>query len=215
MYEDLKPKQLAVLGFLKEHSGKYGYPPSVREICSHLDIKSTSTVFAILNNLEKKSYIRRDPTKPRAIEILDSSFASSSNLNYNPEIIQLPLVGRIAAGQPILAEENIEEYMSLPASHVKGKDCFMLRVRGDSMINVGILNDDYIIVDSSVKNPSNGDMIAALVDEMGATVKTFRKDKNDKNKILLIPENDDYQTMEFHVSQVSILGKVTGVFRLY
>ncbi|WAW15723.1 transcriptional repressor LexA [Peptostreptococcus equinus] len=214
MYEDLKPKQLAVLQFLKEHSGRFGYPPSVREICSHLDIKSTSTVFAILNHLEKKTYIRRDPTKPRAIEILDPSFSNSSNLNYNPEIIQLPLVGRIAAGQPILAEENIEEYMSLPSSHIKGKDCFMLRVSGDSMVNAGIFDKDYIIVDSSVKNPSNGDIVAALVDENGATVKTFRKNKNDKNKIQLIPENDNYEIMQFHASQVSILGRVTGVFRL-
>ena len=210
MYEELKQKDIDVLAYLKDHSSRYGYPPSVREICKKLDIKSTSTVFAIIKRLEKHNYIRKDPTKPRAIEILDRDTESSS-LNYNDEVLRLPLVGQIAAGSPILAEENIEEYIALPSSYVKNGSSFMLKVKGDSMLNAGILDGDYIIIDPSNKNPSNGKMVAALIDGDTSTVKTLeRRD----NKIILKPENPDYQPMIFNPSQVSILGLVSGVFRV-
>lgn len=211
MYEDLKEKDILVLEYIKEHSGAKGYPPSVREICKKLGIKSTSTVFKILNRLEKYDYIRKDATKPRAIEILDKGVSSENIVGFNSEVINIPIVGQIAAGEPIFAEENIEEYMTLPSSYVKGKNCFMLRVKGDSMIDVGIMDRDYIIVDSSQINPIDGKIVVALVNEDSSTVKTLlRKD----NKIILKPENSLYEEMVFEADQVSIMGTVTGVFRV-
>ncbi|MEG0249717.1 MAG: transcriptional repressor LexA [Peptostreptococcus sp.] len=211
MYEDLKAKEILVLEYIKEHSGAKGYPPSVREICKKLDIKSTSTVFNILNRLERFDYIRKDATKPRAIEILSKGITSENTVGYNSETINIPIVGQIAAGEPIFAEENIEEYMTLPSSHVKGQECFMLRVKGDSMIDVGIMNRDYIIVDSSQINPTDGKIVVALVNEDTSTVKTFLK-KGDK--IVLKPENALYEPMVFEADEVSIMGTVTGVFRV-
>src|SRR3712207_1942022 len=193
MYEELKQKDIDVLSFLKEHSARHGYPPSVREICKQLDIKSTSTVFAIINRLEKYKYIRKDPSKTRAIEILDRDTESTS-LGYDSEILKLPLIGQIAAGSPILAEENIEEYIALPASHVKNGNSFMLKVKGDSMINAGILDGDYIIIDPSIKSPKDGKMVAALIDGETATVKTIHRYGS---QIILKPENPDYQSMIF------------------
>lgn len=210
MYEELRQKDIYVLEYLREHSSRYGYPPSVREICKKLDIKSTSTVFAIMKKLEKHNYIRRDPSKPRAIEILDRD-TDNSYLNYNDEVLRLPLIGQIAAGSPILAEENIEEYIALPSSYIRNGGSFMLRVKGDSMINAGILDGDYIIIDPSKKSPSNGKIVAALIDGDTSTVKTIEKYDN---HIVLKPENPDYSPMIFEPGQVSILGLVCGVFRI-
>lgn len=208
MYEELKEKDILVLNYIKEHSGNKGYPPSVREICNKLGIKSTSTVFGILNRLEKYEYIRKDPTKPRAIEILDKN--SENPTITNREVISLPVVGEIAAGEPIFAEENIEEYIPLPSSYIKGRNCFMLKVKGDSMIDAGIFDRDLIVVDSSDKNPKKGKIIAALIDGDTATVK--RLDIRN-GKIILIPENKTYSEMIFSPEEIQILGSVTGVFR--
>ena len=211
MYDNLNEKELSVLNFLKVHIKDRGYPPSVREICKNLDIKSTSTVFAILNTLEKNKYIRKDPSKTRAIEILDMS-DESNRLNLNPEIINLPLVGSIAAGSPILAQENIEDYISLPSAYIKGKDCFMLKIKGDSMVDVGIMDKDYIIVDAADTRADNGKIVVALINGESATVKTIEK-KN--GKIWLIPQNSAYEPMIFEPDQVKVMGSVTGVFRVY
>lgn len=211
MYEDLKEKDILVLEYIKEHSAAKGYPPSVRETCKKLNIKSTSTVFNILNRLEKYNYIRKYATKPRAIEILDKGLDSENTVGFNSETINIPIVGQIAAGEPIFAEENIEEYMTLPSSHIKGKECFMLRVKGDSMIDVGIMNRDYIIVDSTQISPIDGKIVVALVNEESSTVKTLLK-KN--GKIILKAENPIYEPMVFEASEVRIMGTVTGVFRV-
>lgn len=208
MYEELREKDILVLNYIKEHSGNKGYPPSVREICNELGIKSTSTVFGILNRLEKYEYIRKDPTKPRAIEILDKN--SENPTITSQEIISLPVVGEIAAGEPIFAEENIQEYIPLPSSYIKGRSCFMLKVKGDSMIDAGIFDRDLIVVDSSDKKPKKGKIIAALIDGDTATVK--RLDIRN-GKIILIPENKMYSEMVFSPEEVQILGSVTGVFR--
>lgn len=210
MFEDLNEKDISVLLYIREHSNQKGYPPSVREICKKLDIKSTSTVFSIMKRLEENNYIRKDPSKPRAIEILDKSYDTPTDISRNLETISLPVVGQIAAGSPILAEENIEEYFPIPASFIKGNNSFMLVVRGDSMIDVGIFDKDYIIVNASDIRPQNGKIIAALIDGESATVKTFHK-KGDK--IILKPENQSMDPMIYDASQVSILGTVTGVFR--
>ena len=211
MYDNLNEKELSVLNFLKVHIKDRGYPPSVREICKNLDIKSTSTVFAILNTLEKNKYIRKDPSKTRAIEILDMS-DESNRLNLNPEIINLPLVGSIAAGSPILAQENIEDYIGLPSAYIMGKDCFMLKIKGDSMVDVGIMDKDYIIVDAADTRADNGKIVVALINGESATVKTIEK-KN--GKIWLIPQNSAYEPMIFEPDQVKVMGSVTGVFRVY
>lgn len=207
MYENLRDKELSVLNFLRSHIRDKGYPPSVREICKSLDIKSTSTVFAILNKLETNKFIRKDPSKPRAIEILDNDLPNSHS-----EIIELPLVGSVSAGIPILAQENIEDYIGLPASYIKGKNCFMLRIKGDSMVDVGIMDKDYIIVDANNTRADNGKIVVALIDGENATVKTIEKIED---KIILIPQNQLYEPMVFEASQVQIMGTVTGVFRVY
>lgn len=213
MYEDLNDKENAVLEFLKDHITQKGYPPSVREICRKLEIKSTSTVFTILNNLEKLGYIRKDPAKTRALVLLSKSYGSTSTdeqVSMNLETISIPVLGRIAAGAPILAEENIEEYLPFPASLIRGGNCFVLRVNGDSMTDAGIFDQDYLIVDSDRKNPRNGDIIAAMVNDESATVKRFKKDGD---KIFLIPENELFPIQIYRAEQVKILGKVRGVFR--
>lgn len=185
MYLDLSDKQVLVLEFIKEQLMAKGYPPSVREICTAVNIKSTSTVHGYLNKLEKLGYIRRDPTKPRAIEVLDGN--SNPNVSgLNQEIINLPLVGQITAGEPILAQENIEEYIPLPSNLIKGSDNFVLKVKGDSMINAGILNNDYIIVDKK-NTASNSQIVIALINGETSTVKRFYKENN---FVRLQPEND-------------------------
>ena len=194
-------KQQEILDYLKEEILSKGYPPTVREICEKVGLRSTSSVHSHLNTLERNGYIRRDPTKPRAIEICDDSFQM-----VRTEMASLPIVGNVAAGQPILAQENIENYFPVPAEIVPSGDSFALRVRGDSMINVGIFNGDLLFV-NSCNTARNGEIVVALVEDE-ATVKTFHKENG---YIRLQPEND---TMDpIIVDHCVILGKVFGVFR--
>ena len=173
-------KQQEILDYIKEEILKKGYPPAVREICEAVHLKSTSSVHSHLETLEKNGYIRRDPTKPRAIEITDDSFQA-----VRTEMTSLPVVGNVAAGQPILAEENIESYLPIPAESVPtGEPCFVLNVRGDSMINAGILDGDQIFV-QCCQEAYNGQIVVALIDD-SATVKRFYKEKD---HIRLQPEN--------------------------
>ena len=173
----------------------------MREICEAVHLKSTSSVHSHLETLERNGYIRRDPTKPRAMEILDDTFGLTRR-----EMVQVPVIGTVAAGQPILAEENIEDYFPIPANMLPNSQTFMLRVKGSSMINAGILEDDYVIVEQT-SSASNGDIIVALIDD-SATVKRFYKEDR---QYRLQPEND---TMEpIIVSEMNVLGKVVGLFR--
>ncbi|MDD6380662.1 MAG: transcriptional repressor LexA [Lachnospiraceae bacterium] len=202
-YGKITKKQQEILDFIKSEILNKGYPPSVREICEAVDLKSTSSVFSHLNTLEKNGYIRRDPTKPRAIEILDDNF----NLTRR-EVTNIPVIGNVAAGQPLLAVQNIEAYFPIPAEYVPNKESFMLRVKGESMINAGILDGDTIMV-ARCNTAENGDMVVALVDD-SATVKTFYKEKD---HIRLQPENDNMDPII--VPDCQILGKVFGVLRLF
>lgn len=197
-------KQQEILEYIKDEILKKGYPPAVREICEAVHLKSTSSVHSHLETLEKNGYIRRDPTKPRAIEICDDNFQM-----VRTEMVSVPVVGNVAAGQPILAEENIEEYFPVPADLIpNGEPSFLLKVRGESMINKGILNGDQIFVQCA-NTASNGDVVVALIED-SATVKTFYKENG---HIRLQPEND---TMDpIIVDDCQILGKVFGVFRIY
>lgn len=197
-------KQTEILNFIKERILEKGYPPAVREICEAVNLKSTSSVHSHLETLEKNGYIRRDPTKPRAIEICDDSFQM-----VRTEMANLPVIGNVAAGQPILAEENIESYFPIPAELIpNGEPSFILKVRGDSMVNAGILNGDQIMV-QSCSNAHNGEMVVALLDD-SATVKTFYRENG---HIRLQPEND---TMDpIIVNDCKIIGKVFGVFRVF
>ena len=204
----LTNKQLIILEFIKDQLLAKGYPPSVREICQAVGLKSTSTVHAHLNKLEKYGYIRRDPTKPRAIEILDSDIFRSNVIEK--EMINLPLVGQVTAGEPILAEQNIQEYIPLPAQLVKGKDNFILKVKGESMINAGILDKDYVVVDKC-STASNSQIIVALVNGESATVKRFFKEGK---KVRLQPENEFMDPIILDERDVEIVGIVTGVFRV-
>ena len=195
-------KQQEILQYIKDMILRKGYPPTVREICEAVHLKSTSSVHSHLETLERNGYIRRDPTKPRAMEILDDTFGLTRR-----EMVQVPVIGTVAAGQPILAEENIEDYFPIPANMLPNSQTFMLRVKGSSMINAGILEDDYVIVEQT-SSASNGDIIVALIDD-SATVKRFYKEDRHYR---LQPEND---TMEpIHVDQVVTLGIVVGLFRL-
>ena len=199
----ISAKQSQILEFLKDQILSKGYPPTVREICDAVNLKSTSSVHAHLETLEKNGYITRDPTKPRAIEINDDTF----NLTRR-EVVNVPLVGQVAAGMPILATENIENYFPIPAEFMPNAQTFMLKVKGESMINVGIYDGDIIIVQQT-DVARNGDTVVALVED-SATVKTFYKEDG---HIRLQPEND---TMEpIIVNDVAILGKVIGLLRLY
>ena len=198
----LTAKQQQILDYIKDEILKKGYPPTVREICETVGLKSTSSVHAHLSTLERNGYIRRDPTKPRAIEICDDSFQV-----VRTEMTSLPEVGDVAAGIPILAQENIVSYFPVPSEIVPSGESFVLRVRGESMINAGILDGDRIFV-NSCNSCNNGDIVVALVDD-SATVKTFYKEKD---HIRLQPEKD---TMDpIIVKDCTILGKVFGVFRL-
>ncbi|MGL5694979.1 MAG: transcriptional repressor LexA, partial [Peptostreptococcaceae bacterium] len=193
MYLDLSEKQALVLEFIKNQLTVKGYPPSVREICTAVNIKSTSTVHGYLNKLESLGYIRRDPTKPRAIEVLDGNSSTSNISGLNQEILTLPLVGQITAGNPILAQENVEEYIPLPSNLINGSNNFVLRVKGDSMINAGILNEDYIIVDKR-SIASNSQIVVALINGESSTVKRFYKEGN---FVRLQPENEFMEPMIF------------------
>ena len=210
MYLDLSSKQVAILEFIKEQIALKGYPPSVREMCVAVGLKSTSTVHSHMNKLEKLGYIRRDPTKPRAIEVLDPNKHEIENQGFNQEILNLPLVGQITAGSPILAKQNVEEYIPLPANLIKGSDNFVLKVKGDSMVNAGILNGDYVIVDK--KNvASNSQIVVALIHKEYATVKRFFREGD---FIRLQPENDFMDPIVLSIKDVELVGVVTGVFRV-
>ena len=196
-------KQQEILDYIKEEILKRGYPPAVREICEAVDLKSTSSVHAHLETLEKNGYIRRDPTKPRAIEICDDSFQM-----VRTEMVSLPVVGTVAAGQPILAQQNIETYFPVPAEYVPRGESFVLKVKGDSMINIGIFNGDSLLVERC-DTARNGEVIVAMVDD-SATVKTFYKENG---HIRLQPENDNMDPII--VPDCQIIGKVFGVFRFF
>ena len=197
----ISAKQKEILEYIKSEILSKGYPPAVREICEAVDLKSTSSVHSHLETLEKNGYIRRDPTKPRAIEILDDDF----NLTRR-EVVNVPIVGHVAAGEPILATENIENYFPIPVEYMPNEETFMLKVKGESMINAGIFNGDNVLVKKQ-PNAENGDIVVALVDD-SATVQTFYKEDG---YYRLQPEND---TMDpIIVKEGSILGKVFGVFR--
>ena len=172
-------KQREILEYIKEMILKKGYPPAVREICEAVHLKSTSSVHSHLESLEKNGYIRRDPTKPRTIEILDDDFALTRR-----ELVNVPVIGTVAAGVPILAEQNIEDYLPIPAEILPNKEVFMLKVKGNSMIEAGIYNGDKVIV-AKQPNAENGDKVVALVDD-SATVKTFYKENG---HFRLQPEN--------------------------
>jgi repressor LexA len=201
----LSKRQEDILAFIKEEVRAKGYPPSVREIGEAVGLASSSTVHGHLARLESKGLIRRDPTKPRAIEILDLS--TTSNIPMQ-SVINVPIIGKVTAGLPITAIENVEEYFPLPASFVTGdENVFMLEIMGDSMIDAGILDGDYVVVKQQ-RTANNGDIVVAMTEEDEATVKRFYKEKD---HFRLQPEN---QTLEPIILQnVSILGKVTGVFR--
>ncbi len=199
----ISDKQREILEYIKQEILQRGYPPAVREICEAVNLKSTSSVHSHLETLEKNGYIRRDPTKPRAIEILDDDF----NLTRR-EIVNVPIIGQVAAGEPIFAEQNIQDYFPVPAEYMPNVETFMLKVKGESMINAGILSGDSVLVQRQ-SDARNGDMVVALVDD-SATVKTFYKEDGHYR---LQPEND---TMDpIIVDHCEILGKVFGVFRLY
>lgn len=202
-YGRISNKQKEILEYLKSQIINKGYPPAVREICEAVKLKSTSSVHSHLETLEKNGYIRRDPSKPRAIEIIDDEF----NLTRR-DLVNVPVVGTITAGQPILAVENIEGYFPIPAEYMPNEETFMLKVKGDSMINAGIHNGDKILVQKQ-SHAKNGDYVVALIgDEV--TVKTFYKENG---YYRLQPEND---TMEpIIVSDLNIQGKVIGLFRMF
>ena len=201
--EKISDKQKEILEFIKSEILNRGYPPSVRDICEGVHLKSTSSVHAHLETLERKGYIRRDPAKNRAIEIIDDSFGLQRR-----EMVNVPLVGRVAAGEPILAVENIETYFPVPAEYMPNKQTFMLQVQGESMINAGILSGDYVIVEQT-PSAENGEQVVALIED-GATVKTFYREEG---IIRLQPENDAYDPII--LTDVTILGKVIGVIRMY
>ena len=197
-------RQQAIMNFIKSEVRDKGYPPSVREIGEAVGLASSSTVHGHLERLEKKGLIRRDPTKPRAIEITDGDENSSQ---FHLSVARVPLIGKVTAGQPILATENIEEYYPLPSHYVADHDVFMLSVSGESMIDVGIYNGDYVIVRQQ-QTANNGDIVVAMNEDDEATVKTFYKEKD---HIRLQPENPTMAPIL--LKKVTILGKVIGLFR--
>ena len=199
----ISEKQREILEYIKQEILQRGYPPAVREICEAVNLRSTSSVHSHLETLEKNGFIRRDPTKPRAIEILDDDF----NLTRR-EVVNVPVVGQVAAGEPILAEQNIQDYFPIPVEYMPNAETFMLKVKGESMIGAGIFSGDTVLVQRQ-SDARNGDMVVALVDD-SATVKTFYKEDGHYR---LQPEND---TMDpIIVDHCEVLGKVFGVFRFF
>lgn len=199
--EDIKDRQSQIFKFLKTYTENKGYPPSVREICEAVGLKSTSSVHGHLKKLEEKGLIKRDPTKPRALEIMDH--------NNKKEMINIPIIGKVTAGLPILATENIEDSFPIPLDYIKhDKELFMLNISGDSMINAGIFNGDLAIIEKC-NTALNGDIIVALI-ENEATLKRFFRENN---YIRLQPENDHMDPII--VKECSILGKLVGIFRTY
>jgi repressor LexA len=194
----LTERQRQVLDYIREATRRDGYPPTVREICTELDLSSPSTVHAHLANLERQGYLRRDPSKPRALELAD---------DYRPPR-PLPLVGRVAAGMPLLAEQNVEEYLDVPSVLRKGDDDFVLRVRGDSMADAGILDGDFIVVHQQ-ESAQNGEIVVALVEDEATTKRFFRDD----DCVRLEPENELYEPILLDADAVTVVGRVVGVLR--
>lgn len=199
----ISPKQKEILEYIKSQILERGFPPAVRDICEAVNLKSTSSVHSHLETLEKNGYIRRDPTKPRAIEILDDTF----NLTRR-EVANIPLIGHVAAGEPLLAQQNIENYFPIPVEMLPNANMFLLKVRGESMINAGIFDGDLVLVEQR-NIAANGEMVVALIED-GATVKTFYKENG---YIRLQPENDNLDPII--VPDCMILGRVRGVFRFF
>ena len=200
-YGRITPKQQEILDYIKNEILNRGFPPAVREICEAVNLKSTSSVHSHLEALEKNGYIRRDATKPRAIEIIDDNF----NL-VRREVVNVPIIGTVAAGQPLLAVENIEDYFPMQPDFISSKNTFMLHVRGESMINAGILDGDMVIVQQQ-PTAENGDIVVAMIED-SATVKRFYKEDG---YCRLQPENDSMDPII--VPEVSIIGKVIGLYR--
>ena len=198
----ISAKQLEILEYIKSQILERGFPPAVRDICEAVNLKSTSSVHSHLETLEKNGYIKRDPTKPRAIEVLDDSFHM-----IRREMVNVPIIGRVAAGEPILAEQNIENYFPIPVELLPNEQTFMLRVKGESMINAGIFDGDQIIVKQQ-EYAHNGQIVVALVED-SATVKRFYKENGHYR---LQPENDALEPII--VDQVQILGVVIGLIRM-
>ena len=199
----ISPKQKEILEYIKSQILERGFPPAVRDICEAVNLKSTSSVHSHLETLEKNGYIRRDPTKPRAIGILDDTF----NLTRR-EVANIPLIGHVAAGEPLLAQQNIENYFPIPVEMLPNANMFLLKVRGESMINAGIFDGDLVLVEQR-NIAANGEMVVALIED-GATVKTFYKENG---YIRLQPENDNLDPII--VPDCMILGRVRGVFRFF
>jgi len=203
MAESLTAKQKLVLDFLKSEIRQNGYPPTVREICDAVGLSSTSTVHSHLETLERKGYIRRSPAKNRSTEILEEDFYTNTR-----EMVNVPIVGRVAAGSPILAEENIEDTFPIPIDYVKNDTCFMLHVKGDSMTDEGIFDGDLVLVRQQ-QLANDGDIVVALIDD-SATVKTFSRDGEN---IVLSPANANYEPLV--VRECEVLGKIIGLYRRY
>ena len=197
----ISEKQQLILDYIKEEILKKGYPPTVREICERVGLRSTSSVHSHLNTLEENGYIRRDPTKPRAIEIIDDEFGLTRR-----DMTNIPIIGRVAAGEPLLAVENIEDYFSLPTEFLPNNETFILKIQGESMINIGFYDGDFLIVEK-VNSANNGDVVVALIDD-SVTVKTFYKENG---YIRLQPEDDNMDPII--VDDCSIVGKVIGLIR--
>lgn len=217
MKSELSSKQLQILQYIIDQQAIHGYPPSVREICEAAELSSTSTVHGHLERLERKGFIRRDRTKPRAIEIIrtpdeiaDPETASPLPFTDAPpvEVAQLPVIGRVAAGEPILAVENVEDHFALPLQVLGGnaEDVFVLTVKGDSMINAGIFSGDQLVVRKQ-DTARNGEIVVALIDDSVTCKRFFRE----KEFIRLQPENDSM--LPIYVKDASIIGKVIGVYR--
>ena len=217
--KNLSEREQKILSYMKKQIQKKGYPPTVREICTALDIKSTSTTHKDIEALAEKGYIEKDSSKPRALTVKPEKPMPESSFDGFPDrggvertdIVDVPLIGSIAAGTPVLAVEHVEDTFPVPARYVRGGVNFMLTVRGESMVNVGILDGDYILVEQQ-DTASNGDIVVAMIDgfESEATVKTFYKESD---HIRLQPENDAMSPIIVH--DVKILGKVKGVFRYF
>jgi repressor LexA len=211
MKKDVSEKEQLILDFVNRQVEEKGYPPSVREICAAVGFRSTSTVHGYLEKLKKDGLIQKDPTKPRALRVIcddkDASVKKFEGYISNKELINVPIVGKVAAGQPILAVENIEDTFPVPVDFAQNSTVFMLKVRGESMIEAGILNNDMVLVKQQ-STANNGDKVVALIDDE-ATVKTFYKEND---YVRLQPENHFMEPIIVK-ENLSILGKVIGVFR--
>lgn len=207
--KELTDRQKQIFDYIVEEINKKGYPPSVREIGKAVGLKSPASVHSHLKTLEKLNYIRRDPSKPRAIEILYKSKKEKEN-DIKKDMLYIPMVGKVTAGVPVLAEENVDDYFPVPAGYLKNtnKDFFMLEVRGDSMINAGIHDGDLVIAQKQ-NNAENGEIVIGLIEDE-ATVKTYYKEKD---HIKLQPENDSYEPILG--KNIKVLGKVVGLYRKF